>query len=131
MRVTREVACCCDTLRLKLSGEQVMNAGCSCVNCKRRIGRAYRWQCYFPETLVAEPVGNIRVYASEARSGRVERSFRAAGGGTVFGRAAVFLGVVGIAGSCLPNDSFVVPTAAASDQGRCAWVAFPDGVGSV
>jgi len=49
-------------------------------------------------------------------------------GTTLYWRAAVFPGVVGIAAGCLPPDSLPAPTVCASDAGRCSWLGLPEGM---
>jgi hypothetical protein len=126
--VMLEASCCCGALRVKVIGDPVLNGVCHCSNCKRRTGSSFGWQCYFPEDAVSPPTGEPVRYDIASQSGAQQRYFCKVCGTTLYWRAAVFSGVVGIAAGCFPPGSIGAPTTSASDAGHCAWLGLPEGM---
>jgi hypothetical protein len=102
-----------------------MNAICHCDNCKRRTGSAFGWSVYYREDEVTARGALAATYASVSASGPAERHFCRNCGTTVYWRASVFPGLVGVAGGAV--EGIGEPTLSASEAGKCAWLGLPDG----
>ena len=121
--MAHQARCCCGAFTLELAGEPVLNALCHCDNCKRRTGSAFGWSVYFREEDVGAPSGEGRVYALEKASGVQERWFCAGCGSTLWWRSGAMVGVIGVAGGCLPGVG--EPAVSASEDARCPWLELP------
>ena len=117
--------CCCEACEIEAEGEPVLNALCSCDNCKRRTGSAFGWSAYFADGKLGQSKGGLSRYELPHMS--AERFFCAGCGTTLYWRSTTFMpGHTGIAGGCFTATPLPEPTMTATDVKRCAWLTFPE-----
>ncbi len=122
--------CCCQACEIEAEGEPVLNALCSCDNCKRRTGSAFGWSAYFADDKLGAPKGELSRFELPYMS--AERFFCARCGTTLFWRSTSFMpGHTGVAGGCFTATPLPDPTLSATDAKRCAWLTFPESLISV
>lgn len=115
--------CCCEACEVAADGEPVLNAICSCDNCKRRTGSAFGWSAYFPDEKVRIGGDVARYHVATTNA---DRFFCQACGTTLYWRSDDFMpGHTGVAGGCFTATPLPAPTLAATDAKRCAWVTLP------
>ncbi|HEV2169369.1 MAG TPA: GFA family protein, partial [Candidatus Binatus sp.] len=76
-----------------------MNALCHCDSCKRRTGSAFGWSAYFADAQVLRTIGDLKIYAISTPA-PAQRSFCTNCGSTLFWKADIMPGYVGIAAGC-------------------------------
>ena len=120
----RKASCCCRRCSIEVEGEPTMNALCHCKSCKRRTGSAFGWSAYFADSQVLRTTGDLKVYAITTPA-PAQRSFCANCGSTLFWKADIMPGYVGIAGGCFDETPLPPPSMSASHDARCPWLSLP------
>ena len=121
----RKASCCCRLCSIEVEGEPTMNAICHCNSCKRRTGSAFGWSIYFTDSQVLAKTGDLKAYAITTPN-PAERWFCTNCGSTLFWRADIMPGYIGIAGGCFAEIALPPPSISASHDGRCSWLSLPD-----
>lgn len=120
----RTATCSCSKTSITVEGEPVVNAICSCDDCKRRTGAAFGWSSYFDDAQVVARQGAPKLY-DVAEWAPQHRYFCAHCGTTLYWTTGSFPGLTGIAGGCFSDPPLPAPKDAYRDSKRCAWVNLP------
>jgi hypothetical protein len=123
----RTAVCRCGGCAIDVCGDPIMNLICHCQSCKRRTGAPCGWTATFREAQVLGRRGDFKCYLSNGTAGRVENSFCAVCGTTLFFMPLDHPGVIGCAGGCFVEYPLGEPALSASDDQRCGWLQLPEG----
>jgi hypothetical protein len=94
-----------------------------------RLGSAFTYTSFFPESAVAAIEGEHRSWRRTAASGRwIESSFCSRCGNTVFRRWEALPGIFGVPVGCFADPTFAAPAKLYFSSQRHRWLTLPAGV---
>jgi hypothetical protein len=122
---TRQAACSCGQLRVKVEGDPVRVSVCHCLACQRRTGSTYSFQARWPAE-AAEITGDSHEYRRASDDLGEERRFYFCPecGATVyyFSDPAFIAIPVGV----LADPEFSPPTVSVWESRKHSWVTMPE-----
>ena len=127
---TREAACHCGQLRLKVSGEPFAVSMCNCLACQRRTGSAFGMQAGFKADQV-QVTGRYKDYtriSDEADRKPHVFHFCPDCGSQVFYTEPDEPGRIVVSVGSFADPSFPPPTNSGYDSRRHPWVELPDSI---
>ncbi len=124
---TREAACSCGQLRVRVQGDPVRVSVCHCLACQRRTGSAFGVQARWP-VASAQITGESREYLRVSDEDDEERRFYFCPecGGTVYYFTEPEF--VAIPVGMLADPAFPQPTVSVWESRRHAWVTLPESI---
>jgi hypothetical protein len=127
---SREAACHCGQLRVRVAGDPFVVSLCHCLPCQRRTGSAFGMQAGFNADQV-EVVGRYRDYARISdEEDRKEHVFHFCPdcGSQVFYTEPTEPDLVVVSVGCFADPEFPPPTESGYDHHRHAWLQPPDSI---
>ena len=126
--VTRDAACSCGQLRVKVAGEPLRVSVCHCLACQRRTGSAFGFQARFPRDRVSIE-GDSREYVRISDEGEPRTfNFCPECGGTVYYALGSAPDVVAVAVGALADPGFPEPGFSVWESRKLAWVTLASGI---
>jgi len=123
--VTRDAACSCGQLRVKVEGEPLRVSVCHCLACQRRTGSAFGFQARFPRDSVSIE-GDSREYVRISDEGEPRTfNFCPECGGTVYYVLGSAPDVVAVAVGAFADPGFPEPGRSVWESRKHAWVTLP------
>jgi hypothetical protein len=126
--MTREAACSCGQLRIRVEGEPVRISLCHCLACKRRTGSAFGYQARFLEEN-ARIGGRHTDYTrvSDQEDGHAHTfSFCPECGATVFYKSEGMPELIAVPVGAFADPEFPAPTVSVYEDRKHAWVELPE-----
>jgi hypothetical protein len=127
---TRDAACHCGQLRLKVDGDPFAVSICNCLACQRRTGSAFAMQAGFKENQVqvSGRFGDYSRISDEADRKEHVFHFCPDCGSQVFYTEPVEPDLVVVSVGAFADPSFPPPTESGYDSRRHPWVGLPPSV---
>jgi hypothetical protein len=128
--ITREAACHCGQLRLKVEGEPFATSICHCLACQRRTGSAFGMQAAFRAEQVTV-TGRFKGYSRISdESDQKEHAFHFCPecGSQVFYTEPDDPDLIVVSTGAFADPTFPPPTESGYDWRRHPWVGLPDSV---
>jgi hypothetical protein len=124
---SRDAACSCGQLGLRVEGDPVRISVCHCLACQRRTGSAFGVQARFPADRVAI-TGNHHTYVRLADDDGEERVFHFCPecGGTVFYTTGVAPESIAVPVGCFADPWFPPPRVSVWESRQHPWVGLPE-----
>jgi len=123
----KTATCSCGQLSIQTQGKPDIIAACSCKSCQVRSGSAFALNSYYKEHLIGIQNGESKEFQHLSDTGKsIVRSFCPHCGTTVFWRAELLPGYVGIAIGCFADASYPEPKISVWNKSKHHWVSFPD-----
>ncbi|MGZ8694496.1 MAG: GFA family protein [Gaiellaceae bacterium] len=124
--MTREAACSCGQLRVRVEGDPVRISLCHCLACKRRTGSAFGYQARFLAEN-AEIEGRHTDYTRRSDEGGQSGTFSFCPdcGATVFYTSEPTPELIAVPVGAFADPAFPPPTVSVYESRRHAWVALP------
>lgn len=124
--MNRKAKCSCGELEIELSGDPIFVVTCSCLNCQRRTGSVFGVSAYFDNSQVVNKNGKPTVFSDISDTKlKIERSFCASCGSTVYWEAEFKPNMIGVAVGCFEDPKFPEPKLSAWNRSKHEWVSFP------
>jgi len=126
---TREAACQCGRLKIRLKGDPQLVSSCHCLACQRRTGSLFGVQAFFRLDQVASVDGERRSFTRTADSGTpVVSSFCPSCGSTLYWERPNLPGMVTVAVGSFADPQFPAPVRTVWTETKHGWLAFPPGM---
>jgi hypothetical protein len=127
--MTRTASCACGKLRLRVEGEPVFVAACSCTQCQKRTGSPFGVSSYFKNDQVPSIEGAHKAFARSSDSGRkLESHFCPDCGSSVFWYAERLPDMIGIGVGFFADPAFPKPAFSVWEATKHPWVGLPPDV---
>lgn len=123
-----DARCVCGAVALSLAGPPRMVAACHCIDCQRRTGAPFGVGAFYRAEAVTIS-GSAKEFARPGASGGTVRSYFCPDcGSTVYWKADVMPGHVGVAVGAIADPKFPAPVKSVFEQSKHDWVEI-DGAG--
>ncbi len=125
--MNRKAKCSCGNTQIELSGDPKIVVTCSCLHCQKRTGSVFGVGAYFGIDQIVSKEGDTKLFIDTGEEGRkINRSFCANCGSTVYWEAEFMPNSVGVAVGCFEDPQFPEPVAATWNRSKHEWVQFPE-----
>jgi hypothetical protein len=125
---TREAACACGGLRIRLRGDPEYVSSCACQACQRRTGAPLAVTAFFAEAQVASSEGEASTFERIGASGKpLIFRFCPTCGSSVWWEALARPGRVAVAGGAFADRHFPAPQRLIWAEHKQGWIRPPDG----
>lgn len=121
-----EARCQCGALAVALTGEAGAVVACHCEACQRRSGSPFGVLAYYPEAQVQIRGEAVRFARGTDSGGTFETFFCPTCGSTVFVRASIAPGMIGVTVGAICDPAYPAPIRSVWEQTRHHWVTIPE-----
>ena len=121
--------CQCGGVRYEVTAEKPYRTHvCHCTDCRKQSGSAFSVTWIIPKDGFRLTQGKLKVFASEAQSGRAKRgTFCPDCGSRIYNEIELRPGLLSIKPGTLDDASGLTPTRHVWVQSKLPWVVIPDG----
>jgi hypothetical protein len=125
--VERKATCVCGQLAVSVEGDPYVVNMCHCKDCQKRSGSAFQIGAFFDDSQLISIQGKSKQYERSGSSGgTVNLHFCPNCGVSVFFRATLRPGALGIHGGCFADPEFPAPNRALWTSNKYHWVTVPE-----
>ena len=123
---TREAACSCGQLRLRLAGDPQLVSSCHCLACQRRTGALFGSTSFWRKNQIVSTEGERRAFRRKADSGTwLTFQFCPSCGSTVFWESERLPDLLSVAVGTFADPHFPAPVRTVWTESKHDWLAFP------
>jgi hypothetical protein len=123
---TREAACSCGQLRIRLTADPQLVSSCHCLACQRRTGAVFGSSAFFLRSQIVLTEGERRTFRRQGESGAwLSFQFCPTCGSTVFWESERLADMVCVAVGTFADPAFPAPDRTIWTTTKHEWLAFP------
>ena len=117
-----DARCVCGAVALLLPAPSRLVVACHCIDCQRRTGAPFSVGAFYPADAVTVSGAPKAFTRDGASGGKVHSYFCPNCGSTVYWKADILPGMIGVAVGAMADPAYPAPARSVFEQSKHAWV---------